>query len=310
MDRTISVIVITYNNENFIEKCLNSVFSQTLHADEVILVDSNSVDNSLQKAMQFKNIFKNLRLCKTVNTGPGNARNLGIKLSQSEYICFIDGDDHLHPDYLKDLFTPLINSIYDLSYCDIFINKAGILSIENHNPKATFLFKNASSCNKMFKKSLFTKNSIWFPEYIWYEDLATIPQILLSTKYSVYVPKALYYYFMNSNSITKTFSRKASDMLIVFDILSKNNLNPKITNFIYVYHGLIGTTYRMIKSKQFSSTEIITTFNDIKKLVTCNVFSREITVNLSFTYLCFLFSFSTIPKTTMKILNLFSNASY
>lgn len=100
--KLISVIIPAYNTQRYIERCVNSVLSQTYDNVEIIVIDDGSTDNTEEKCRQFK---KNavLKYFKTPNRGVSSARNLGIEKANGEYIFFVDADDFLEKNYCKSL---------------------------------------------------------------------------------------------------------------------------------------------------------------------------------------------------------------
>lgn len=85
-----SIIIPNYNSEKWIDKCLNSIFSQTYKDYEVIIVDDMSTDNSINIIKQYQNI-KLIELDhKEYN---GGTRNIGVKEAKGKYIIFMDCDD-------------------------------------------------------------------------------------------------------------------------------------------------------------------------------------------------------------------------
>ncbi len=94
----ISAIIPTFNRDNFIEKCVISVLSQSKRPEEVIVIDDGSTDNTwtILKALGFSDSEKkqnSLRYIFQRNKGVSAARNLGIQSSKNEYIAFLDSDD-------------------------------------------------------------------------------------------------------------------------------------------------------------------------------------------------------------------------
>lgn len=89
----VSVIVPTYNREQFIAAAIESVLAQTFTDFEVIVVDDGSADNTREVVGSFNNPC--VRYIYQDNQGVAAARNTGIKASDSEYIAFLDSDDIL-----------------------------------------------------------------------------------------------------------------------------------------------------------------------------------------------------------------------
>ena len=88
----VSVIITTYNSEKFITRALESVFLQSYKKFEVIVVDDCSSDETINILQKYKK--KIFIIKKIINSGPANSRNLGIKHSKGDLICFLDSDDY------------------------------------------------------------------------------------------------------------------------------------------------------------------------------------------------------------------------
>jgi len=91
----ISVVIPTYNSENFIIKTLETVFSQTYNNYEVIVSDDGSTDNTVGVVKSFflKYPSRNKTLLINKHEGPGAARNKGIEIASGDWVSFLDSDD-------------------------------------------------------------------------------------------------------------------------------------------------------------------------------------------------------------------------
>ncbi len=99
--KLVDVILPNYNKGKYLEEAINSVLNQTYKSWKLYIIDDHSNDNSnevLEKFKKFENIFIQ-KLEK--NKGPSFCRNLGIRLSTSELIAFLDSDDYWHEDKLS-----------------------------------------------------------------------------------------------------------------------------------------------------------------------------------------------------------------
>lgn len=95
-----SIIIPAFNVSAFIEETLESVFGQTFHDFEIILINDGSTDDTLKKASFFND--KRLRIISTSNNGVAAARNRGIEAAKGIYIAFLDGDDVWHESRLQN----------------------------------------------------------------------------------------------------------------------------------------------------------------------------------------------------------------
>ncbi len=94
----ISVIVPVYNCEKYLEKCINSILSQTFDDLELILINDGSSDNSGKICDEFKEKDSRVKIVHQKNMGVSVARNVGLDVSEGKYIGFIDGDDYIESD--------------------------------------------------------------------------------------------------------------------------------------------------------------------------------------------------------------------
>ena len=95
----LSIIVCTYNRENTLEKCINSILNQTFSDFELIIVDDGSTDNSNKIYEKYKAFDNRVRVIFKENSGLGDARNIGLDNSTGEYIGFVDSDDYIAVSY-------------------------------------------------------------------------------------------------------------------------------------------------------------------------------------------------------------------
>ena len=113
----VSIIIPAFNTEKYLERCLLSVINQTLKEIEIICIDDNSTDNTLNI---FKNFERQDNRIKVIhfeeNKGVAAARNEGIKVATGEYIGFMDSDDYADEKYYENLY----NNSYDY---DVIVGK-------------------------------------------------------------------------------------------------------------------------------------------------------------------------------------------
>ena len=91
----ISIIIPCYNVEKYLDRCMESILSQTLSDIEIICINDGSTDNSLVFLNKYASSDNRFTIINKKNEGVGIARNAGLKLAQGEYIYFVDPDDWL-----------------------------------------------------------------------------------------------------------------------------------------------------------------------------------------------------------------------
>ena len=99
--KLVSIIVPVYNREKSIVECYNSLIKQKYKNIEIVFVDDGSTDDSLKILKGFDD--KRVVVLSQENRGPSEARRYGFNQSHGEYICFVDSDDGIAPDYISRL---------------------------------------------------------------------------------------------------------------------------------------------------------------------------------------------------------------
>ena len=134
-----SVVIPTYNCLSFLKLALDSVFNQSFPASEVIVIDNCSTDGTREYLESLTHI--NLNVISFSNKGIiAASRNIGIRASTSDWICFLDADDLWHVDKLLSLSS----SISLHPEVDVFCHNEYILK---HNRLAGHLLHGPSSPN-------------------------------------------------------------------------------------------------------------------------------------------------------------------
>lgn len=177
-DKLVSIIVPVYNDEKYIERCIESILIQDYQNIEIILVDDGSTDNSpLLIDSLAKNNNKILVIHKK-NTGVSSARNIGIENAKGEYIMFVDGDDWVDNNYVS-YFVSLVEEFG----CDIGMNKNNYYIVNNMSNENRYTITSEKAMewiymgdlfvavwNKIYKTSLLKDNKIIFNKEIWYGE--------------------------------------------------------------------------------------------------------------------------------------------
>jgi len=114
--KKVSIIVPVYNVEKYIHKCLLSLKEQSYSNIEVLMVNDGTKDNSEEICKQFRNEDERFILLSKENGGLSSARNYGLEYATGDYICFVDSDDYVMPDFVKN-FVEKIDDV------DVVISK-------------------------------------------------------------------------------------------------------------------------------------------------------------------------------------------
>ena len=238
-----SIIVPVYNVENYIKKCLDSIFEQTYTDYEVIVVNDGTKDNSMD-------IVKNYPV-KTItqkNQGLSEARNHGVEKAKGDYLIFLDSDDYWDKDLLLNISKSLTNSpdvvrfqireVYENNDKKIdyeekpFENKDGVSAFEEI---VKYHFIENAWCYAI-KRTYYQEEKFSFKKGTIHEDYGLTPLIIMKAKIVNSISYIGYNYLqrqgsiMSSNNYEKTI-KKVSDMynhyLFLISEIDKTNLNSK-----------------------------------------------------------------------------------
>lgn len=119
----ISVIVPVYNKETYLRECVDSILEQTFRRFEVILVDDESTDKSGAICDEFGRADVRVRVIHQKNGGPTAACAAGMKAATAGYYMFVDSDDYLEPETLKQMADRLAGVPGEIVCCDHVVEK-------------------------------------------------------------------------------------------------------------------------------------------------------------------------------------------
>lgn len=237
----VSVIVPVYGVERYIQRFIDSLFTQTmLEGVEFIFVNDCTKDNSisiLENAIhtKYSNLIPQISIYHNEsNQGSDFTRQIGLSKARGEYILCVDSDDFLDKEMIEELYDEAVRGNYDVVISDYklqvgnkFVNRvqkpdklngkdcvASILSMKMHG----------SWCNKLIKRSILQNNPIMYPEKgrNMLEDLMMTVQILYYADRIGYIDKAYYNYCSNDASVTHTLSLSSlASMLYAYDFVNR-----------------------------------------------------------------------------------------
>lgn len=208
MKNKVSIIVPCYNQELYIKETLQSIKNQTYTNWECIIVNDGSTDKSIEIVKKYIEEDLRFQILTIPNGGLSNARNQGIKSASGEYILPLDGDDKIHPDYLKlaiDVFKN--DSNVDLVYCnaELFGYETGFWQLPDYT--YDYMFQgNCIFCSAIYRKEdYYTKTKGYDINLIYgYEDWEFWLQLLNENSKVVKLENVLFYYRRHKVSMSKT----------------------------------------------------------------------------------------------------------
>lgn len=213
----LSIIIPVYNVQDYLADCLDSVLAPGCSDYEVIAVNDGSTDASPSILSDYASRYPMLlKVVTTENGGLGHARNTGIALARGEYLLFLDSDDTLAHGAVQEMLDALDGSfdvgVFDFVTVDIHgrelrydrgCERACSFSFAEY---PALLLSPPNAVNKLWRRSLFVENGIFFPDRRWFEDLATVPRLYLRAGTIQVFPRPWYRYLRRPGSITNSSS--------------------------------------------------------------------------------------------------------
>lgn len=269
---SISIIIPIYNASHYIDRCIDSIFSQECEeADiECILVNDCTPDNSMEivqnmlKDYSGKIHFKTIHLDK--NSGHCVARNAGIRISTGDYLLFVDSDDFLLPGTISYFIEGIKNNggdNVDVVLGNSYTNqrRTVIMQLETDTPN---LIDNSdesalrkllsrelfhTSWNKLVKRSFFTEQQLYFQAGIINEDQLWSYLLFRQIRNILVMPNITYIYNKNnpqniSNTSTKSPKHLIESRIIIYNTILDNPprfQNSQIDYFLWILHYLAPT---------------------------------------------------------------------
>ena len=117
MTPLVSIIMPVYNTEAYLDRCLESIVSQTYKNIEIICVNDGSTDDSGSILEKWKAKDSRIRVFHKENGGVSSARNKGLDECRGDYICFADPDDTIKPDMYEKLLSAIQREKSQISMC-------------------------------------------------------------------------------------------------------------------------------------------------------------------------------------------------
>lgn len=207
-----SVIIPAYNIEQYIERSINSVLSQSFKDYEIIVVDDYSTDNTKEVIKRIKNI---VFIEHEENKGLGAARNSAMRIAKGEFIIFLDGDDYLTNEKVLEK----LNKLLGIKKPDVIY-----MGFQITGNREELVIPTEETCGRKYKAALDPYPNVWskcwnreflisnnfqFPEKRFYEDVVYIYQTIMKVREYMIADFPVHTYISGrKNSITTTLQFK------------------------------------------------------------------------------------------------------
>jgi glycosyltransferase involved in cell wall biosynthesis len=219
----LSIVVPVYNVEAWLAECLESLLDQDLDASdyEIILVNDGSTDGSKRIAEEYAEKHVHVVLFSQENKGLSVARNVGAAKAKGDFVYFIDSDDYIERKSLGKILAFAEKN--GLDFCSFGSRRTPSREASNVPDwacleKETEVLTGLQLIAKygyslgpwwyIFKREILERNGIFFEPGMLAEDGPFTTNLLIHAERAVFLPVSLYYYYVNTNSMTKDRARR------------------------------------------------------------------------------------------------------
>lgn len=283
----LSIIVPVYNVEQYINKCIDSILSQTFTDFELILVDDGSPDKCGKICDEYAYQDKRVRVIHKENGGLSDARNVGIDIAAGEVIGFVDSDDWIEKNMYEEMFNYMKINRLDIVCADTNQVKGEKIKFKPRYPENKIWDKSGAVYeilngnldnavwNKIYKRSVV--GDVRYPKGRVYEDVATTYKFLFNAERVGYISKPYYNYLKRKGSIVASgFNSKSRyDCFLGYrerlDFAKKYNLNCiNDCELLALETALSALTAFYANSEDENSERFVDVFNFIYKNLNIN----------------------------------------
>lgn len=214
MSVSVSVIIPVYNTASYLPACLDSVLAQTFADYELLVVDDGSTDTSPAICDDYARRDPRIKVFHQTNAGVSAARNLALSHAGGKWVCFVDSDDTVLPDYLEDMVRAtdgddclVMGNISDplfegLVTEDISLQGKDMVSYMLHHA----IFNLCGPVAKLFSRQVLQENQITFPAGIHYgEDLIFLLRYLNKVEQAILRKSENYRVTMREGSLSRGY---------------------------------------------------------------------------------------------------------
>lgn len=275
----VSIIVPIYNVEKYLLECLQSI-DKIKVPKEVLLINDGTKDNSRSIACEFIKDKPEFKLYDKKNGGLSDARNYGLDHCKGEYVCFIDSDDYINPEY----FDKCVESINDeditiFDYVKIFPDgkiKCSLISKSNFKEKRNNsdpIFDimcvnndiDVTAWKSIYKKEFLTHANLRFIRGLLHEDVTFSLQAYYLADTIKFFEKEVYFYRQGRKTSIMNTKNKKNDLSRMFnlkfllDFIKENSIHSNAMD-----NMMISMYYYLVRYAKINNLELSSLMKNVK----------------------------------------------
>lgn len=227
--KKVSVILPVYNTEPYLDRCIESILTQTFADFELIIVDDGSTDGSGKICDYYATRDERVRVLHEVNSGVSAARNIGLKHMTGDWVTFVDSDDWLEPSALQIMKESLeLNGVDCVRTTHFIDTQTSQKKVRLNIPEGIYKGERLAYLMEVFaagKEQCYTPllmirsgmlESITFNEGLHVmEDKCFYVEVLMKVNGLLLLDHPTYHYFRNINSATQSYGRRRVNIISI-----------------------------------------------------------------------------------------------
>ena len=213
----LSVILPTYNVEQFVEDCIRSVEDQDIDRRhyEIIVVDDGATDGSAARVIELQQEYNNIVLLRQANGGLSAARNRGIRAARGKYLLLVDPDDRVEKNCFSAMLAvaeshenvDLVGFSYKIHYHSGLVATQRIAAPVPHSIDGIEYYKKFVAGDYhvwryLFSRKFLVQNDLYFLEGVSFEDVEFVPRLMYTARHAACHDLAFYHYYLRPGSIS------------------------------------------------------------------------------------------------------------
>lgn len=298
MESIVSIIVPFYNTPKaYIIQCLKSLSCQTYPQIEILIIDDGSNAENAKILDELIKSDSRIKVFHKPNGGVSSARNYGLNQSIGNYICFVDSDDWVEPEFVEVLISAIKRNTSQLAACNWIAEFEGHKTeAKKHiNDEICYDQKGAYHaiirstkisgflCNKIFEKNLVTQ--MLNENYHYCEDLVFVVHYLENINKMSYCNSQLYHYRQESGNATSnmTYNNKILSLLPAYQEVEQIYSSLQLKDLPWVRKNVLKIALNLrarYKLNKIKNKEILNQIEGVIKLYLGNILiSNKISIS-------------------------------
>lgn len=211
---TITTVIVVQNGEKYLREAIESICQQSYQTDEIILVDGESIDKTLEIAQSYPNIS----YVRQSGKGLANARNTGIEAAQGDLIAFLDHDDRWVPDKLKIQINHFLSNPevqYSYGKVQLFLESGCELRPGFREQLLAEAQHGRTPGTLIARKSLFRQIGKFNPEFTIGCDVEWFTRVKDYQIPAAFIPEVLLYKRLHHANLSNNVARNRQELLAI-----------------------------------------------------------------------------------------------